>query len=174
MEIKYMYWVILSLVFIKIAVIDWREHSIYDKDIALTTVLIAGYNIYAGNILDTLLGGLLGLVTGAIIFLAARWYFKHEAFGQGDVLLLVTLGLFFGKYFIDFFAISTCISGFLILPLITLYPALHKKEIPMAPIYITWSFILCGAGYPSFYDMYVQFAYYFCWSLYKAVMFFII
>lgn len=174
MEIKYLYLLILSIPLIRIAIIDWREQVIYDRDIASAAVITILYFLYTGNIYDAICGGLIALGIGLIIYLAARWYFKYEAFGQGDVLLFMVLGLFFGQYFIDYFCISTCITGMLLIPIIIWKPALKEKGLPLAPIYIFWLYILLAAGQPSIFDVYFKFLYVFCWGLYDLVMFFII
>ena len=59
MEIFYLF--ITSLIFLKIAYVDYKEHYIYDLDIAFAVAVILAYNLYLSNLKDACIGGVIGL-----------------------------------------------------------------------------------------------------------------
>lgn len=87
--------------------IDWDHQYIPDSlslpMIPLSVVIAAlgqWLNLFPGAMVDTVLGSLLGIVTGGGVIWAIRiigtWYFKQEAMGFGDVKLMAFLGGFLG------------------------------------------------------------------------------
>ena len=92
--------VVLCIIFawlLVIGYIDIKIHSIYHWTLIIACILHLGCNfLYQNQIINGLLGGLIGLSIYGIIYGGAYLYYKREAFGFGDVLLMGSLGLFFG------------------------------------------------------------------------------
>lgn len=151
MEIIYVF--ITSLIFLKIAYVDYKEHYIYDLDIAFAVVVILAYNLYLSNLKDACIGGVIGFVIGYAIYAASYYVYKEEAFGFGDVLLLGVLGLFFGfPTFLHYFAVTIMATG-VVAAFLILYDRKYRKlEIPMAPIFILGAVSYVLLGYPSIED----------------------
>lgn len=147
----YVYYFLLSIIFIKIAIIDYLEHVIYDRDNFAAALLIIGYGINNEIILDALSGAVLALLIGFLIFFASYKFYGFEAFGLGDVLLLGVLGLFFASDFLNYLSISLMVSGFIILLLVPFlgYKRICSLEIPLAPLLLFWVPIFLLAGKPS-------------------------
>ena len=151
MEIIYLF--ITSLIFLKIAYVDYKEHYIYDLDIAFAIAVILAYNLYLSNLKDACIGGVIGFVIGYAIYAASYYVYKEEAFGFGDVLLLGVLGLFFGfPTFLHYFAVTIMATG-VVAAFLILYDRKYRKlEIPMAPIFILGAVSYVLLGYPSIED----------------------
>lgn len=144
--------------FLKIAVIDWREHAIYDKDIALTAVFIGLSKVFYSEILPALYGCATGLVIGLIIFGATYKLYGFEAFGQGDVLLLTILGFFLGESFLHYFALSMMLDGAAAIIYLLIQQLKNKQfvdiELPYAPALLVWLPIYLYLNTPSLFDVY--------------------
>lgn len=151
----YLYLFIVLVVLLKIAYVDFKEHSIYDLDILIVSLVICVFNIYCFNLVPMLLGGAIGFVIGYVIYSVAFYVYKEEAFGFGDVLLLGSLGMFFGyPVFLHYFAITIMAIG-IIAALLILYDSKYRKmEIPMAPVFIFGAFTYVICGYPSLEDIF--------------------
>ena len=107
----YVFLFFIFLMFIRISVIDWREHAIYDRDIVLTMFFVALYKVFYGDFFSSLYGLATGLIVGLLIFGVVYKVYGFEAFGQGDVILLATLGFFLDMSFLHYFAFAMMLSG---------------------------------------------------------------
>lgn len=158
MEIAY--FILTSLLFMKIAYIDYKEHYIYDFDIAALSVIILGYNLYLSNLKCACIGGMFGFAIGYAIYGVSYYVYKEEAFGFGDVLLLGVLGLFFGfPTFLHYFAVTIMATGVVAAVLILFDRKYRKMEVPMAPIFTLGAVSYVLLGYPSIEDTIIA-AYY--------------
>ena len=146
---------IVMVILLKIAWIDFKEKYIYDLDILIATGIITFYNIYKGDFLDSVFGGITGFLIGFLIFGMAYIIYEEEAFGFGDVLLLCVIGQYLGSYlFISYFAITTIFFGMLALCAILVKPGLRKAALPMAPVYVAGLLLFRLASQPTVYDVF--------------------
>lgn len=96
---------------IHIMVVDFYTHSIYMFPLYLLGALVVLFIfITPHSIGDAFWGGLTGLALYFLIYGLAKWYYKREAFGMGDVYLMGIAGsLFNWKY-----ALMTSVFAFYI------------------------------------------------------------
>lgn len=146
----------IMMFFVKISIIDWQEHAIYDKDIFITGIFILLYKGLYGNLLNALVGGLTALLLGVLIFAVVYKFYGFEAFGQGDVLLLAILGLFFEDSFLNYFALATMINGIAVPCTMLFFNQRFNTsiEIAYAPIILAWIPLYYHLGFPSTLDLY--------------------
>ena len=145
----------IFLMFFRISVIDWREHAIYDRDIVLTMVFIALYKVLYGDFFSSLYGLATGLTVGLLIFGVVYKVYGFEAFGQGDVLLLVALGFFLDMSFLHYFAFAMMLGGILgILMLLLSRKRAEDIELAFAPVLFVWLPLYFYFDCPSLWDIY--------------------
>lgn len=151
----YVLFCFIFLMFLRISVIDWREHAIYDRDIALTTVFIALYKVFYGDFFSSLYGLATGLTVGLLIFGVVYKVYGFEAFGQGDVLLLAALGFFLDVSFLHYFALSMMLGGILgVLMLLLSRKHAEDIELAYAPVLFVWLPLYLYFDCPSLWDIY--------------------
>lgn len=151
----YVLFCFIFLMFLRISVIDWREHAIYDRDIALTTVFIALYKVLYGDFFSSLYGLAIGLTVGLLIFGVVYKVYGFEAFGQGDVLLLAALGFFLDVSFLHYFAFSMMLGGILgVLMLLLSRKHAEDIELAYAPVLFVWLPLYFYFDCPSLWDIY--------------------
>ena len=122
----YVFLFFIFLMFIRICVIDWREHAIYDKDIVLTMVFVALYKVFYGDFFPSLFG---------VVYKV----YGFEAFGQGDVILLAALGFFLDTSFLHYFAFAMILGGILgVLMLLLSRKHAEDIELAYAPVLLVW------------------------------------
>lgn len=74
------------------------------KSIVVVTIYVGGglsavmAIIYGLPLLDALLGGVLGFFLYLAIYWVAKLFYKREAFGYGDVMLMGAIGMFLGPW----------------------------------------------------------------------------
>lgn len=84
-------------VLLVIAIIDGYTHFIVDAMVyALGLVVLVGQLVSGASFYSAIYGGVFGFVFYAIIYFAAKAYYKKEAFGFGDVMLMGVSGLYLG------------------------------------------------------------------------------
>ena len=143
------------VILLKIAWIDFKEKYIYDLDILIATGIITFYNIYKGDFLDSVFGGITGFLIGFLIFEMAYIIYEKEAFRFGDVLLLCVIRQYLGSYlFISYFVITTIFFGMLALCAILVKPGLRKAALPMTPVYVAGLLLFRLASQPTVYDVF--------------------
>ncbi len=77
-------------------VMDYKSGVIADSVVLVFGVLGAVFGLLSGReILDIVLGAAAGFVFYGLIYVVARFVFKKEGFGQGDVVLMAGVGVFF-------------------------------------------------------------------------------
>ena len=137
----------VSLLFM--AIVDLKSRYIYDIHILVTGFLIC-LRLLGSEALPHIYGAFCGFLIGYLMYKGAYWYYKEEAFGFGDVLLLMLLGFYFGwPLFIHFFAVCYMLIGLVILIPILFRPKLLKTSVPMAPFYILGAFYYKYLGTPD-------------------------
>lgn len=157
------YFIFVSAILLRISYIDYKEHYIYDLDICIAAFVILAYNVYLSNWQCACMGGVIGFVIGYAIYAASYYVYKEEAFGFGDVLLLGTLGLFFGyPTFFHYFAVTIMATGVVALGFILWDRKYRKMELPMAPVFVIGAISYVLLGYPSIEDTIIAFYYVFC------------
>lgn len=167
------YLVLTFLSFSKIAVTDYREYSIYDRDILLTICIILAYKFYIGAFFSALLGTLAGFICGLIIFTGAYLVYKAETFGFGDVLLLGVIGAYFGwPVFMSYFTVSIVCTGFISAFLLIIFKKLRHAYVPIGPILVFWIYLYEIIGCPSIESAFYNFFYYFFFFFYKIIYYF--
>ena len=141
---------LLSVVMIKIAYIDYKEQCIYDIDIGLAGILAMAYSLCTSNLYVSIIGGICGFGIGYVIYAVAKMVYGEEAFGFGDVLLLGVLGIFFGyPMFLHYFANTIMITGFIAACFLLYDRSVAKMAVPMAPIFIAGAFLQVWNHYPT-------------------------
>lgn len=139
----------IGLSFFIMLLIDFKTRYIYDLHIAVTGFLIL-LRLIGSDYLSHFVGAGFGFLVGFVMYKGAFWYYREEAFGFGDVLLLMLLGLYFGwPLFIHFFAVCYMLIGLVILIPILFRPKLLKTSVPMAPFYILGAFFYKYLGTPD-------------------------
>lgn len=148
-----LYYIFISFLFLKIALIDYIEHYIYDRDLLISLVIILGYNFYSESTMLCLTGLTFGIIVGLLQFFLGYLMYKTEAYGSGDVFLLAILGAFLGSTtFIDYFVFLHLLLGAVLFIILLLKPSWKRKAIPLAPIYIIGMFLFLLANKPTFVD----------------------
>lgn len=141
--------VFIGVSLLLMAIVDLKSRYIYDVHIFVTGLLIC-IRLLGCEALPHIYGAFSGFFIGYLMYKGAYWYYKEEAFGFGDVLLLMLLGLYFGwPFFIHYFVICYLFIGFLIVIPIALKPSLLKASVPMAPFYIFGAFAYKLMGTPD-------------------------
>lgn len=164
------------IVFIYIAITDLFNQYIYTFQliISLFLVLISKF-FYTHSYIEPLLGSITGFSIGYTIYKISYYYYKEEAFGFGDVLLLSILGLYFEDMFIDYFSITYLLSGIILIPICIFYwDKIRKKYMPMAPIYVAGAFIFKFWGCPTLLNAYYDIYIYASAVISKVTMFFVL
>ena len=143
------YFIFVSVMLLRIAYIDFKEHYIYDLDIGIIAFVILAYNIYLSNWKCACIGGVIGFVIGYVIYVASYYAYQEEAFGFGDVLLLGALGLLFGyPTFFHYFAITIMATGIVAAGFILWDSKYRKMELPMAPVFVLGAISFILLDYP--------------------------
>ena len=151
----YLFLSFIFLMFFRISVIDWREHAIYDRDIAFTMVFIALYKIFYGDFFSSLYGFAMGLIVGLLIFSVVYKVYGFEAFGQGDVILLAAVGFFLDMSFLHYFALSMMLGGILgVLMLLLSRKHAEDIELAYAPVLLIWIPLYFYFNKPSLWGIY--------------------
>lgn len=141
--------VFIAVSLLAMAVIDLKSRYIYDVHVVITGLLIC-VRLLGSDYFSHFLGAGAGFLVGYFMYKAAFYYYREEAFGFGDVLLLMLLGLYFGwPLFIHYFAVSYMLIGLVIILPIVFRPNLLKASVPMAPFYIFGAFAFKYLGCPD-------------------------
>lgn len=141
--------VFIGISLLAMAVIDLKSRYIYDLHIVITGLLIC-VRLLGSDYISHFLGAGAGLLVGYFMYKAAFYYYREEAFGFGDVLLLMLLGLYFGwPLFLHYFAVCYMLIGLVVVVPVILRPKLLKASVPMAPFYIFGAFAYKFMGSPD-------------------------
>lgn len=141
--------VFIAVSLLAMALIDLKSRYIYDVHVVITGLLIC-VRLLGSDYFSHFLGAGAGFLVGFFMYKAAFYYYREEAFGFGDVLLLMLLGLYFGwPSFLHYFAVSYMLIGFVIVVPVILRPKLLKASVPMAPFYIFCAFAYKFMGSPD-------------------------
>ena len=141
---------LLAIVMLKIAYVDFKEQYIYDIDIGIATIITIAHSLCTSNLDASIFGGVYGFVIGYVIYAVAKMVYGEEAFGFGDVLLLGVLGIFFGyPMFLHYFANTIMITGFIATCFLIYDSSAAKMAVPMAPIFIAGAFLQVWNRYPT-------------------------
>lgn len=137
-----------------IAYIDYKTCYIYDVHIGLAFIVALLKRLFFGfEFLDFILGTACGFAIGYVMYKLAYLYYKEEAFGFGDVLLLMVIGSYFGfSKFFPFFSVTYLVLGVLLIPAFIVKPALLHSSIPMAPVYVLGALFFKSIGSPDLID----------------------
>lgn len=141
--------VFIGVSLLLMAIVDLKSRYIYDIHIFITGFLIC-LRLLGSEVLPHIYGAFCGFLIGYLMYKGAYWYYKEEAFGFGDVLLLMLLGLYFGwPLFIHYFAVCYMLIGLVIVVPLIIKPSLLKSSVPMAPFYIFGAFAYKFLGSPD-------------------------
>ena len=142
----------VSLLFM--AIVDIKSRYIYDVHIGLAFIVALLKLLFFGfEFLDFILGTACGFAIGYVMYKLAYLYYKEEAFGFGDVLLLMVIGSYFGfSKFFSFFSVTYLVLGVLLIPAFIVKPSLLHSSIPMAPVYVLGALFFKSIGSPDLID----------------------
>lgn len=120
--------------FCKIAWLDYKTHTIDDKDTLILLGLVFAAAVATKNYLNFFVGGVVGLCVNTILFFLSRWWHKRETYGAGDVLLHGVIGAYFGPIdYCNYYVFSTLLTACLILLFVIFKKAHWSTEFPLAP-----------------------------------------
>lgn len=141
--------VFIGISLLAMAVIDLKSRYIYDVHVVITGFLIC-VRLLGSDYIIHFLGAGAGFLVGYLMYQLAYFYYREEAFGFGDVLLLMLLGLYFGwPSFLHYFAVCYMLIGLVIVVPVVVRPKLLKASVPMAPFYIFGAFAYKFMGSPD-------------------------
>lgn len=143
--------IVFFVMLLVIAYIDLKTKYIYDVHLVIASAIVAGSLLYFdGDWIDSLEGAALGFTLGYLMYKLSYLYYKEEAFGFGDVLLLAVLGFYFGLYgFFSCFSITYMLLGVILVAPILLKPSIMQMSIPMAPVYVLGAVVYKLIGEPG-------------------------
>lgn len=96
---------------------------------------------------DHLMGAVVGFGVYYTIYFIAKLIYKKEAFGEGDVFLMSSIGLFLGFKFAILTAILAFYAGLIFLIVLAILKRLKmKKEIPFGPSICLAAFVVSLYG----------------------------
>lgn len=132
-------------------IIDF-EYKIISLNVLGICSLISSIGLIATNniLFDNFLGVVIGAFIYAIIFFVAKFFYKKEAFGEGDIYLMASVGLVLGFKKTIFTAFASFFVALFFIILISIFGKKFdgKDEIPFGPyICITSVLILCFGDY---------------------------
>lgn len=168
--------IFFAITLLVIAAIDWQHRYIYTVHLVFAFFIAALHHI-CKDYTSYFIGAVAGFLIGYAIYKIALWYYKEEAFGFGDVLLLGVLGFYFGwPSFINYFAVTYLVFGWLaIFSLIFVsWKDFKKISLPMAPIYVSGAFLFKFWGCPTLLEAYYDTCIYISAAIYKVTMFFVL
>ena len=91
------YWALASLI-LALSVIDLEHHRLPDPLTLALGIIGFLYQLSRHQWMYGLLGGILGLLLGGLIYLLATWVYGPNAFGLGDVKYLAAIGVWGGPF----------------------------------------------------------------------------
>ncbi|MBE0451637.1 MAG: prepilin peptidase [Clostridia bacterium] len=149
------HWLIWCVLF-AVAVIDYLTLTVVDAMVYGLGALGLVYHLIIGSpLMDRGIGFLAGFGMYLVIYLAAKAYYKKEAFGFGDVMLMGAIGIFLGlsqTVLVGFMAFYLALIGILIQKIAG--KKLHlKEEIAFGPSIClsAWIVSLYGTGIIDWY-----------------------
>ncbi len=129
-----------------ISYIDLKYQSVYDFHVLSYSILLFCLKMYRDgmHVYNSFTGMLTGLAFYGLIYFLARVIYKKEAFGLGDVYLLVSFGILLGP-------LKTVIAGFMafylaVLVVIVLFvfrvKTFNYKQLPFGPYIVIAAYIV--------------------------------
>lgn len=110
-------WILLSL-FVVMSVTDIKEKIIFDRHSIPLIVVGLLFSFFNHNIVEGLIGMLLGVAIMELCAVSGYLFVKSRAFGFGDTLILAGLGAMLGwKYVIAVLFIAMVTFSLMVLPL---------------------------------------------------------
>ena len=129
--------------------IDLEHMLIFNRfsiSIAILGIIAMFFDNYT-DILDHILGGVIGGLVFVLLYFGSIWILKKEGFGWGDVKLVAAAGLLLGWQKLLFAMIVASVAGSIVLLLIR---AIQKdeegKEYPFAPFIVAGILISMFVG----------------------------
>ncbi len=133
-----------------VAMIDIDTKMILDSISLFFFVIFLILNIYIlqGDVLYSLLSGVISFLIYFVIYKFAFMYYKKEAFGLGDVFYIGVVGFCLGPDVLYLTVFFPFIVAFVIVVLLLLFGKIFKlkQEIPFAPFISISAFILSIYG----------------------------
>ncbi len=109
---------IIWVVLFAVAIIDYLTLTVVDAMVYGLGALGLVYHLIIGTpLVESVIGLLAGFGMYLVIYLAAKAYYKKEAFGFGDVMLMGAIGIFLGlsrTFLVGFMAFYLALIGILI------------------------------------------------------------
>ncbi len=145
MSIYFFYYIVFFTILMLVILIDMDTYTIPNKIILFGIIFSVSFNLFYGNIFESIFGGLVSFFNIFSIVILVEKFIKKEAMGRGDIKLFSMIGLFFGyeKTFIVInLSMHTCLFYFFITNMISF---INKKDyktiLPFGP-FISISSIL--------------------------------
>lgn len=154
-EFNICYLVLIGIIYLYIAYIDFKTSYIWDMHILISVVINIINAVVVGRLMDSAIGGVIAFGLHYFLFLVVKAIYKEERYGMGDVLLMGSIGMMLGVAdFCQYQFMQIMITGFLGMFLLMLKG--RNWSFPMGPVYVFWLFAYILLGRPDVLGWYFQ------------------
>lgn len=147
---EFLFMVLFYSMLLITAMIDIDEGYIYDSVLLIFSVpmLIIKFFILKGNILQTIISGLLGTIIYLVIYFVSKKIYQREAFGMGDVHFMGVIGLMLDLRLTIICAFMSFVVALIIIIILSIFGQKFKlsQELPFGPYMCITAFILSILG----------------------------
>lgn len=148
---------LILLDYLYIAYVDFRKHYIEDLAVLIGIVLTVVYTVIFRPINETWMAiywGFIGFAIHYVIYKIAMWYYREEAFGFGDVLLMASLGCFLTDKYFGYLLVEIMVSGIFGVIVMILKKGNIHYELPLAPLYVVSLGAFFAIGAPDVFELF--------------------
>ncbi len=124
----------IIFILVRIAYLDFKYYYIADADVISGILLSLCLKFLQGNVIDGVLGMVLGLICSGLVYIMAKFIYEKTALGSGDVTLFSLLGSIVGAKAFGSWAVFFSICFLCGLTILCLVKRLNwRKAFPLAP-----------------------------------------